>query len=280
MGRRGGRGCGGSALGGSSAAARASGGGGCSYGGGRSTSQSGGPQASAPEAARAAANNRANQKNPNNSAFYKARGEPCRPSTWQSTVDDRRARGQREHVLNMAAAETAEQRAAHARDVVRAERVVKDVLGGQAQVWKGGGRNKHNNLAGGDLDLLIEHPKTLDAQDRNDLGAAFRDEFGSSCVSDRNPRIHQIRGEGGPIDVVPQKAAFFPDGRTNKLPRNPFRFNPQARLAVRDVKQTALVEGQNVKGHAAECAVLTAQQRHPRADFHTLCNYACAELFG
>lgn len=216
--------------------------------------------------------------NPNNAAFWGARGAPCRPGDWHNVVAERRDHGQREHALNMAAAETAEMRASHGRDTVRVERVVKDVLGGQAQVWKGGGRNKHDNLATGDLDLLIVAPQALRTEDRHALGRGLRGEFGSSRVSESKPRIHQVEGEGGRIDVVPQRATFF-GGHCNRMPRDPFKFNPQARHAVRDVKLGAQERGENVRGHFAEGAVLEAQQQHPGASFSALRRYADDELF-
>eukprot|EP00930_Biecheleria_cincta_P049351 TRINITY_DN34565_c0_g1_i1.p1 TRINITY_DN34565_c0_g1~~TRINITY_DN34565_c0_g1_i1.p1 ORF type:complete len:266 (+),score=47.78 TRINITY_DN34565_c0_g1_i1:66-863(+) len=236
-------------------------------------------QPSTPGPSRDAANNRANQMNPNNAAYHKARGATSRPSGWQDIVDAHRARGLREHALNMAAAETRSERAAHARDTSRVEAAARQALGGQAQVWKGGGRAKHNGLADGDLDLKIVAPQPFTSDDRNALVAALRQEFGSSCVSDSNPRIHRVMGEGGDIDIVPFNATFFDKGFNAGMPRNPFKFNRNARNAVRDVKLGAKERGQNVRGYNAERAVLEAQQQHPRARFETLADFANQKLF-
>lgn len=227
---------------------------------------------------RAALNNRASQLNPNNIAFHKARGLTSIPNDWHGIAEERRARGRREHALNLAAAESLEARAAHGRDTVHVERAMKNALGGAVQVWKGGGRAKHDNLAHADLDLKIVAPKAIRVEDRVALGAELRREFGMSCVSESNPRIHVVQGEGGPIDVVPFDATFFPQGFHSGKPHNGLKFNPQVRLAVRDVKLDAEQRGCKVRGHDAEMAVLRAQQQHRGAPFSDLAYHARIDL--
>lgn len=232
------------------------------------------------DVSRAEAANRSNQMNPNHVSYHKSRGFTDRPAAWEGIVDDRRNRGQRELIANMAAAESDAQRAAHARDVVRVERVVKEALGGPAQVLKGGSRNKHNNLAGADLDIMFVAPGQgpIHSSDRDAVGQKLKQEFGSAHVSEDNPRIHVVQGEGGPIDVVPFNATFFPGGHHAGLPRDGFKYNPKARLAVRDVKRRSEANGMPIKGHAVEEEVLRAQQTHPGETFNKLSDKAFKRL--
>jgi len=217
--------------------------------------------------------------NPNNVAYHQARGAQCRPGDWQNIVEQRRVQGQREHALNLAAAETKAHGAARGRDTARVERVVKETLGGQAQVWKAGSRAKRDGLANADLDLKIMTDRPLRAEDRAAFGAGLSREFGSSRVSDSNPRIHKVAGDGGEIDIVPCDAVYFGKGFNAGKPRNGFTYNPQARLAVRDVKLQAQEKGEKVKGHDVESAVLRAQQQRQRGGFATLSAFAVEELF-
>lgn len=216
--------------------------------------------------------------NPNNPAYHKCRGQQDRPADWANVVQDRQQRGQREHILNLAAAETRSMHVAHGRDNVRAEVAVKKALGGSAKVMQGGSRHKHTNLAGADSDLKIVTEKPLSNENRAALRSALGEEFGTDCVDESNPRIHKIRGECGSIDLVPQNATYFGQGFNAGLPHNGFKNNPQARHAVRDVKLRCQDGCREVKGHVAEMAVLRAQQEHPGARFDVLADHACNDL--
>ena len=118
------------------------------------------PQKQAPskvQAARvgasAANNQRSNEMNPNNRLYHRARGLAERPANWMKIVEDKRDRGQRQHILNLASHETTSERAAQGRNMVKVEAAVKAVHA-QARVELGGSRLKKTNLAGADQDVI------------------------------------------------------------------------------------------------------------------------------
>ncbi|CAE7253349.1 unnamed protein product [Symbiodinium natans] len=233
----------------------------------------GGKQAGGQAPGRAAANQRSNEMNPNNKAYYPGRE---RPADFGRIMQERRERGQREHQLNLAAAETKQYRAAHGRNMARVEQAVKAIRP-EARIQLGGSRQKKTNLGGSDADVKMIDKKAFTGQDRPDLTEELRRR--GFQVDTSNPRIHRVQGEDGPcIDLVPFNATYFPAGFDAGYPRNSFRDNPVARQAVREVKLQAQEHGIPIKGYAAEQAVLKEQRKGKKADWLDLGRQAAVEL--
>ena len=179
--------------------------------------------------------NNAAQKNPNNERFYKSRGQKSRPSDWKEEILKRIREGQLEHQANTSASKI--DHPAIGRDVVRVEKVVKNVLGGNVFVHEGGSVKKHTNIEGSDLDLKIDVVEPLTDKERNALTQALKIEFGEHNVEVKT-LVHKIQGESGSIDLFPQKATYISSAtRVDKLGKEPFKTNPIGRNAVRLLKE-------------------------------------------
>ena len=199
--------------------------------------------------------NKSDQKNPNNERFYKSRGQKSRPSNWKEEILKTIREGQLEYQANTIASKT--DRPAMGRDIVRIEKVVKNVLGGNVFVYKGGSVKKHTNIEGSDLDLKIDVFEPLKEKERNALTEALKIEFGEHNV-DVKTIVHKIQGESGSIDLLPQKATYISSAtRVDKLGKEPFKTNPIGRNAVRLLKEKFKVA--DVPGIYIERAVLQTQ---------------------
>ena len=199
--------------------------------------------------------NRANQLNPNNRQYHRSRGVESRPDNWQDQIAKNKREGHLEYRANTSASKI--NHAAIGRDIVRIEKVVKNVLGKNVSVYKGGSVKKHTHIETSDFDLKIdvEYPVT-DAQ-RNSLTEALKKEYGAKNV-EVTPKVHLIKGESGSIDLFPQKADYFsPSTKVDKLGKEPFKTNTMARNAVRILKLDYLP---HMPGIEIERSVLEAQK--------------------
>ena len=211
--------------------------------------------------------NRANQLNPNNSCYWLCGGYSSRPYSWEDEVTQKDLIGQLEFQANSAATTSQEQREKMKRDTKRVEQVVKKALGGNAMVYKGGSQLKRTNVAKSDNDLKIKVPQRLTKEDRERLGNELVREFGEENVDKSHTKIHVVHGEGGDIDIVPDKAEYFPpDFKIDKLGKNPFTCNPTARHAVRITK----TNNRHVPGVKVEEAVLETQQQFKKINLAEL----------
>ena len=202
--------------------------------------------------------NKSLQNNPNNVCYWQTRGHSTRPSNWGNETDHKKRLGQLEYRANTAAATSTEQRKYMGNDTKRVEQVVKQQLGGNAMIYKGGSQHKRTNVKASDLDLKIKVSESLQAQDRTRLGNALKKEFGTKNVDSSNPKIHIVQGKGVSIDVVPTEADYFPPTfKIDKLGKNPFSSNPTARHAVRNIKTEH--KDKNIPGIKVERAVLRIQ---------------------
>ena len=76
--------------------------------------------------------NRANQLNPNNRQYHRSRGVESRPDNWQDQIAKNKREGHLEYRANTSASKI--NHAAIGRDIVRIEKVVKNVLGKNVSV--------------------------------------------------------------------------------------------------------------------------------------------------
>ena len=197
--------------------------------------------------------NKANQSNPNHPSYWQSRGYSSKPSTWENEVHRKKTLGQLEYRANTVATTSNVQRKKMGNDTRRVEKVVKNVIGGDAMVYKGGSQLKRTNVAASDNDLKIKVPQSLNKEDKERLGNALAREFGKKNVDKNHAKIHVVRGEAGDIDVVPNKAEYFPPNfKFDKLGMNPIRNNSIARHAVRNIK----TDHSNVPGIKVEKTVL------------------------
>ncbi|CAE7739801.1 unnamed protein product [Symbiodinium sp. CCMP2592] len=216
-----------------------------------------------PASSSAPNNNRANQMNRNNPEFYRCRGIPMPPKAAKAqSIEATRAAGYREAEINIAAHEP--NKAAYGRDNRKIESIVKRVFGPQASILKGGSRAKGTNLQSSDNDVKVRLPnnRVMTEQDRSVLHHALKAAFGPERVDASNPRILKVRGEASEIDVVPVHSTYAGPGFHAGYPKKPFKDNPKARTAVRDVKLTAEEQGIHLRGYDIERAVLSQQQEH------------------
>ena len=177
--------------------------------------------------------NRSLQKNPNNSAYWQSRGSDSRSIYWEEEIEKKRREGLLEYVANTSAATN---KKAMGRDIVRVERIVKKVLGGDISIYKGGSQKKHTNIKDSGLDLKINVANPLTFEDRDKLRRELEAEFGSENVEVGN-KVHTIRGESRNIDLFPQMAEYFSsDVKVDKLGVEPFKTNNVGRNAVRVLK--------------------------------------------
>ncbi|CAE7754873.1 unnamed protein product, partial [Symbiodinium pilosum] len=125
--------------------------------------------------------------------------------------------------------------------------------------------------------VKIIHSRPWTAEDRANLTQQLHSQ--GLDVDTSNPRIHKARGEGqASMDLVPFAADYYPQGFHAGYPRNGFKHNTEARLAVKELKLRAAEHGRKIRGYSAEQAVLKAQQQHKHADFRDLRAHAEAAL--
>ena len=175
------------------------------------------------------------------------------------SIEAKRAAGHREAEINRAA--HVPNKAAYGRDNRKLESPVKDVLGPQASILRGGSRQKGTNLKKSDNDVKVRLPdnRVMTEQDRADLYNGLEAAFGPEAVDASNPRILIVRGEASNIDVVPVHSTYSGPGFHAGYPKNPFKDNPKAQRAVRDVKLSAEEQGMHLRGYEVEQAVLSQQ---------------------
>ena len=203
--------------------------------------------------------NRSNQMNPNNPAYHQCRGNSTRPKDWVSISEKSKANGLLEHRANTAGAMSREKRRAMGHDSKRVEKVVKEQLGGDVMVYKGGSQKKGVNIGNSDLDLKIKVSKPMTRDDRAKLGRGLQKEFGKKNVDSSNPKIHTVKGEAVNIDIVPSQAVYLPpDFKLDKLGVRPFATNSKGQHAVRILKEYY----PSAPGIIIEKTVLGVQQRN------------------
>ena len=203
--------------------------------------------------------NRSNQMNPNNPAYYQCRGISSRPKDWESISEKNKTNGLLENRANTAGAMSSETRRAIGHDTKRVEKVVKEQLGGDVMVYKGGSQKKGVNIGKSDLDLKIKVPRPMTLDDRAKLGQGLKKEFGKKNVDSSNPKIHTVKGETINIDIVPSKAEYLPSNfKLDKLGVRPFATNNRAQHAVRILKEYY----PSIPGIRIEKTVLGVQQKN------------------
>ena len=153
--------------------------------------------------------NKSLQNNPNHPLFWQTRGHSTRPSDWGNETQSKKRLGQLEHRANTVAKTTVAQKKLIGNDTKRVEMVVKQQLGGNAMIYKGGSQLKRTNVKESDLDLKIKVPQSLKFEDRNRLGNALAKEFGKKNVDSSHSKIHVVQGQGLSMDVLPTKADYF-----------------------------------------------------------------------
>ena len=220
--------------------------------------------------------NKANQNNPNHPTYWQCRGYSSKPDNWEREVQRKKNLGQLEHRANTAATTDKETRKKMGRDTQRVEKVVKQVIGGDAMVYKGGSQLKRTNVKSSDNDLKIKVSQNLKKEDKDRLGNALAKEFGKEKVEKHHAKIHVIHGEAGDIDVVPNKADYFPQNfKFDPLGKNPFSSNPTARHAVRNIKTK---HPGKVPGIKVEKSVLQVQQQNKKIPLDELIEKTEKEL--
>ena len=219
--------------------------------------------------------NRSNQMNPNNPAYHQCRGNSSRPKDWESILQKSKANGLLEHRANTAGAMSSEKRRAIGGDTKRVEKVVKEQLGGDVRVYRGGSQKKGVNIGKSDLDLKMKVSKPMTLDDRAKLGQGLKKEFGEKNVDSSHPKIHIVKGKAVNIDIVPSQAEYFPpDFKLDKLGVRPFATNKKGRHAVRNLKERY----QNAPGIKIEKVVLGVQQRNKGISLDDIIREAGAEL--
>ena len=121
---------------------------------------------------------KSNQNNPNNVCYWQTRGHSSRPSNWVNEVDHKKKLGQLEYRANTAGSTSNKQKKSMGNETKRVEQVVKQCLGGNAMVYKGGSQHKRTNVKGSDLDLKIKVSQSLKPEDRTRLGNGLKKQFG------------------------------------------------------------------------------------------------------
>ena len=213
--------------------------------------------------------NRSNQMNPNNPVYYQCRGNSTRPKDWVSVLENT------EHRANIAGAMSYVKRRARGHDLKRVEKVVKEQLGGDVMVYKGGSQKKGVNIGNSDLDLKIKVSKPMTRDDRAKLGRGLQKEFGKKNVDSSNPKIHTVKGEAVNIDIVPSQAVYLPpDFKLDKLGVRPFATNNRGQHAVRILKEYY----PSTPGIIIEKTVLGVQQRNKGTSLDGIIKEAGTEL--
>lgn len=219
--------------------------------------------------------NRSNQMNPNNPAYHQCRGNSSRPKDWESILEKSKANGLLEHRANIAGAMSSEKRRAIGGDTKRVEKVVKEQLGGDVIVYRGGSQKKGVNIGKSDLDLKMKVSKPMTLDDRAKLGQGLKKEFGEKNVDSSHPKIHIVKGKAVNIDIVPSQAEYFPEGfKLEKKGVRPFLTNDRGRHAVRNLKEI----DRSVPGIKIEETVLEIQQRSKGISLHDIIKEAETEL--
>ena len=219
--------------------------------------------------------NRSNQMNPNNPAYHQCRGNSTRPKDWVSISQNNKANGLLEHKANTAGAMSKEKRRAIGHDSKRVEKVVKEQLGGDVMVYKGGSQKKGVNIGNSDLDLKIKVSRPMTLDDRTKLGQGLQKEFGKKNVDSSNPKIHTVKGEVINIDIVPSQAEYLPPNfKLDKLGVRPFATNNRGQHAVRILKEYH----PSVPGIVIEKTVLGVQQGNKGISLDSIIKEAGKEL--
>ena len=203
-------------------------------------------------------NNRSNQMNPNNRAYWISRGYSDRPADYANVSLQQKADGQLESRANNLGHISDSQRKAMGSDIRKIESAAKAVYGGDAKIRKGGSIYKKDNTPKSDLDLKIE----VDTPATDDQRRQFQQEIGKH-FSVSGKVVDIVHGSSGDIDVMPSKADNFPkDFELDKMGVEPFKTNHVGRDAVRLVKDDFSKYGKKIKGKEVEDAVLNIQQKN------------------
>lgn len=208
--------------------------------------------------------------NPNNEAFWRQRGYSSRPRDWEKEAQRLKAQGQFTAAANAAGAQTKEQ----SEYIGKVMRVVglaaKKVLGADTQIRKGGSQAKKTNIAGSDLDVLLQPKAPMTARQKRELVAELRDTCwsvsgqpfgGFKKVKETNFHIVLVcKRHGLQVDIVPEKATFR--AKPASPPKDRFKNNPVGREVVRMIKEKYPVKKYpSWKGERIELAVIQTQQQ-------------------
>lgn len=202
-----------------------------------------------------------NMKNPNNDAFWKARGIDSRPSNWHEKVNAHKRDGALHHRADQAGHLSQDQRRKIGEDVEKIERAAKDVYGGDAQVYKDGSIRKGTNIPGSDVDTKIAVSTPATMEQRHDLQSELGKAFGNENV-EQGENHDVVKGASGELDVLPSRANYYGDIEMDPPGLNPFHTNTKAASAVRNIKLDAQELGEKVKGKDVETKVLRVQQEN------------------
>ena len=109
------------------------------------------------------------QLNPNNVAYWRARGKQTRPDDWMDVAKRRKAEGQLTVQANAVAAQPRAKKRLMGQMTSVVVEAVKEVLGGRAQVIKAGSQRKGTNTGSSDLDLWIDCPEKMTSDQKHDI---------------------------------------------------------------------------------------------------------------
>ena len=203
------------------------------------------------------------QMNPNNNAFWQARGLIERPGNWQDEVKRMKNEGLLTAAANLAAAKSPARKQLIGTVTRKVEHAAKEILGGHAKVHHKGSVKKRTDIAAThDLDLWIELPKAspVTKKQKQKLAVELRKDTRTfKRVLNQEWSLMLECKDGLKVDVIPQHTTFRHSASSR--PTKGFGNNPRARDAVRILKDK---HPNRWKGKDIEIAVQQAQTQRRR----------------
>jgi len=144
------------------------------------------------------------------------------------------------------------------------EAIVKSVLGQSATLRKAGSFMKGTDIAGeSDVDVMVFGCGPITEAQWQGIVQGIKGHKRGYKIKSTNPRCIHVEARSGSIriefDVVAHQRQGFPP---NKVPENPFKNNPIAAGAVRNIKLDFKESGEaSFSGYAIETTVLAEQQK-------------------
>ena len=225
------------------------------------------------------------QTNPNNDAYWQARGFSARPPSWQDEVARMKKEGESTAAANLAASKPLARQRLIGQVTRAVECCAKQVLGGNAKVHRKGSLKKKTDIAAtSDLDLWIELPEKMPMTRKQKQRLAvdlLRKTFTFDAETISFTRVLNqqwslvLECNGLSVDVVPQYATFR--SKAASAPKDDFKHNSRAREAVRLVKDK---HPNRWKGKTIERAVLQAQKKRKGMPNYEIAENAIASLMG
>eukprot|EP00961_Rhodomonas_salina_P135874 1827896-Rhodomonas_salina.1 len=169
-----------------------------------------------------------------------------------------------------AAARTPAEKKADGENTVKVENAVKKALGGTAKVIRAGSNRKGVDIAGSDIDLLVDTKDPVTHDQKKLLTACLKKVFPGTALIDLHYTCIRVNPtQGRDIDVVLRHVP----GHIKPVPREHFKYNTGARTAIRAFKQQLAQQGQKVKGIEIESKVIQFTQGHPGCKGKTIYNH-------